>query len=124
MHTFESMVKRYDGNDEIVFSGVFNIYENNLKIKDLAGFNFEFVFEDKLPTLPPANPKDISVSGEGKNVTITLAAKLRNTLGSGTSNKVPIVTFDDGKALLFSLYSSKIGDNTPALNVTITFYIR
>lgn len=118
-------VKKYDGNDEIVFSDSFNIYENTLSIKDLLGFNFKFVFEDTLPTLPPANPqKDVSIEGAGKDVTITFSAKLRNTLGSGTSTKIPIVTFTDGKNLLFSVYSSKIGDGTSALSVTVTFYLR
>lgn len=118
-------IKRFDGNDEIVFSEVFNLYENTLSIKDLYGFNFTFVFEDNLPALPSALPqKDVAINGQGKDVTITFSAKLRNTLGSGTSTKIPIVTFKDGKSLLFSVYSSKVGDNTSALNVSVSFYLR
>lgn len=121
----QSIIKKFDGNDEIVFSDVFNVYENALLIKDLYGFNFKFVFEQTLPTPPSVTPqKDISISGEGKDVTIVFNAKLRNTLGSGTSTKMPILTFKDGKTLLFSIYSSKVGDNTEALNVTVNFYLR
>ncbi|MFA5132452.1 MAG: hypothetical protein WC444_03985 [Candidatus Paceibacterota bacterium] len=117
-------IKLYDGDDEIVYSGVFNVYENSLRIESLYGFNFKFLFEEKLPPLPSTNSKDIAIVSEEKDITITFNHKIRNTLGGGTSNKVSVVNFNNGKTLLFSVYSSVIGDNTPALNLTVTFYMR
>lgn len=119
------MIKKFDGGDEIIYAGVFNVYENVLRINNLyQGYNFKFVFEENLPSLPSPTQKDVSAIGEGKDVTVTFSAKLRNTLGSGTSTKLPVVNLDDGKILLFSVYCSKVGDNTTALNVSVNFYLR
>lgn len=120
----QTKIKLYDGDDEIVLSSVFNVYENVLNIESLYGFNFRFIFEENSSNEPNIKSKDVSIISDDKNVTITFSDKIRNTLGSGTSNKIPVVEFENGKKLFFTLYSSVIGDNTPALNVTVTFYLR
>ena len=119
-------VKKFDGSDEVVFSGAFNVYDNELVIKDLLGFNFKFVFEASLLTLPPDTPqKDISAIGEGKDVTITLSAKIRKSaIGSGTTQKNQIIEFSNGKKLFWSMFVQPIGNDERALSVVVTFYLR
>lgn len=117
----EQEIKRFDGTDEIISSGVFNVYENKLIINNILGFNFTFDFET---TEPKESQKDIDIKGENKNVTLIFSKKFRNTLGSGTTKKMPLVKFDNNKLLLFSIYGSTVGNDGGALNVTITFYLR
>lgn len=117
----EQEIKRFDGTDEIIFSGIFNVYENKLIINNILGFNFTFDFET---TEPKEGQKDIDIKGENKNVTLIFSRKFRNTLGSGTTKKMPLVKFDNNKLLLFSIYGSTVGSDSSALNVALTFYLR
>lgn len=113
--------KIYDGSDEIIFSGVFNVYENNLLIKDIVGYDFNFLFEKKADVV---SDKDINITEKDKKISIIFSSKIRNSLGSGTTNKIPVITFNNGKMLLCSIYSSAIGDGTDALSVVINFYLK
>jgi hypothetical protein len=114
-----------DGDDEIIFSEAFNLYSNSLKIegllKDLnVTFNFEEDGSEK-------RKKDIDISGDFNNAVISFSSKIRNALGSGTTGKIELAEINkDGikQKLLFSLYSSSIGDKSSGLNVSITFYLR
>lgn len=111
----------FDGKDEVVYSESFNVYENELHIKNVLNFNFKFIFEI---TDPKEGQNDILIQNKDNNVTIILSKKIRNTLGGGTTKKSPIIKFDDGKILLYSLYAQTFGDNTEAVNVTVTFYLK
>lgn len=114
-------VEARDGDDEIIYSGNFNIYDNKLSLKAILGFNFTFIFET---SEQQEGQNDISIKSGDKTVTITLSKKVRNSLGGGTTKKHPIVMFKNGNKLLYSLYASSIGDNTDALNVVINFYLQ
>lgn len=113
-----------DGDDEIIFSETFNVYDNSLKIEGLSGLDITFNFDEEGSE---QREKDIDVLGEGNNATVSFSSKIRNTLGSGTTGKTElaeIVNESEKVKILFSLYVSKIGDKTSGLNVNITFYIR
>lgn len=117
----QSAVKIFDGTDEIIFSETVNIYDNKLILKNILGFTLNFEFEKGDPK---ERQKDIEIKGEDKEANLIFSKKFRNTLGSGTVNKMQLVKFDDGKILLFSIYGSVIGSQNDALNVTISFYLR
>lgn len=116
----------FDGDSEIVFAGVFNVYENKLVVKNIKGFNFTFIFEENSPSLPPTIPKkDIIATGEGKEVIVTLSSKIRNSsIGTGTTNKSEIINFSDGKKLSWSMFVQTMGENASALSVALNFYIK
>lgn len=117
-------IKVSDGDDEIIFSEAFNVYDNSLKIEGINGLNITFNFDEEGSE---KREKDIDISGEGINATVTFSSKIRNTLGSGTTGKIELAEMANGSEkakLLFSVYVSTIGDKTPALNISITFYLR
>jgi len=121
MNNIQQSIIVFDGTDEIIFSSTYNVYENKLVVKSILGYDFIFEFEN---TEPKSGQKDINTEGSGKSVTLTFSKKFRNTLGSGTVNKIQLVKFKDGRLLLFSIYGSTIGDNSNTLNITINFYLR
>lgn len=114
-------IKRFDGTDEILFSSVFNVYESELLLQNLRGFNFKFVFENIEPT---EGQNDIVLQGKDKDVTIIFSKKVRNGLGGGTVQKMPVIKFTDNTVLLFTVHAQAFGENTSGLNVTVTFYLR
>lgn len=121
----EQQIKQYDGDDEIVFSGIFNIYDNKITIENILGYKFVFTFDEQLNNEQP--PKDIAVAPlEGEiGALVKLSAKIRNSsIGSGTTNKNEIVNFEDGRKLLWSMFVQTIGNDKHALNVSLTFYLR
>lgn len=110
-----------DGNDKIVYSETFNVYENRLTIPDILGFKVNFVFEKTDPT-PAQN--DITVSTvNSKEVLITLSNKFRNALGAGTTSKLGLLNTSEGKQVLFSIFGQQVG-NSDCLHVTVNFYLR
>lgn len=111
----------FDGEDEIIYSNSFNIYENKLIIKDFLGFTINFIFAKEEPK---EGQRDMEFSGNGKIATVKFSKKIRNTLGSGNTSKFPLVKFEDGRKLFFTLYGSGIGNESDALNVTVTFYLK
>lgn len=111
----------YDGNEKIVFSNSFNVYENQLTIENLLGFTFTFVFEK---TEPKEGQNDMTFVGKENTGTVTFSKKIRNNLGSGNTTKFQLVNFENGETLLFTLYSSAIGNDIDAINVTVTFYLK
>jgi hypothetical protein len=116
--------KILDGADEIIFSNSFNVYDNSLKVENILGINITFLFDEEGA---PNSEKDIDISGTGTDAMITFSTKLRNTLGSGTTGKIEIAELDIAEVrhkLFFSLYASKVGDNSSGLNLNITFYTR
>ena len=113
-----------DGDDEIIYANSFITYEDTLKMEGIYGINIIFTFDEDNSVV---REKDIDIVGEGNLAKVSFSSKIRNTLGSGTSGKVELAEITDNsvkKKLLFSLYSSKIGDKTDGLNVSITFYLR
>ncbi len=121
----QSIVKSFDGDDEIIFSGSFNIYDNSLKFEGIvAGLSIFFKFNEEVSE---KIEKDIDILGENNNATVTFSSKIRNTLGSGTTGKIELAEINKDSTkqkLFFSLYSSRIGDKSSGLNINVTFYLR
>lgn len=113
-------IKIFDGNDEIIFSKSFNVYESKLVIEKFLEKKFTFIFEK---TEPAQDQKDISViwSSDNSEVIVTLSKKFRNLIGAGTLNKMKILKMDAGKSISLSVFGSQFGED--GLNVTISFYI-
>lgn len=109
----------FDGNDEIIFSQSFNVYENRLLVKFL-GKSFKFIFEN---SEPKGNQKDVNVAWEDDNAVITLSKRFRNTLGSATTQKLAVLRTDDQRKVLMSIFGQQVGTGE-LLNVTISFYLR
>lgn len=108
-----------DGDYEIIYSKSFNIYEDKLTIPDFLGKKFIYIFEK---TEPIENQKDINIIWSDNISTITLSKKFRNTLGSGTVNKIKILKMEDGKDTYMSIYGQDFGEGR--LNVVINFYLK
>jgi|GEM_PF-2527711 len=111
----------FDGDDEIIYSHSFNIYENKLIIPDFLGFKFTFIFQKNEPE---QNQKDVTTdNGKDKEIIVTLSSKFRNNLGSMTTSKIPILGAHDNKGqVLFSIFGQSIGEE--GLHIVINFYAR
>lgn len=110
----------FDGNNEIIFSQSFNVYENKLVIPDFLGRSFKFIFET---SEPEKTQKDIDIVWEGNEATVTISKKFRNVLGSGNAKKLTILRTGDQKEILLSIFGQQIGTGD-LLNVTVNFYQR
>lgn len=110
----------FDGNDEIIFSKSFNVYEDRLTIDDFLERKFKFVFEN---TEPIPNQQDINVTWSGNVATVTISKKFRNPLGSGTSEKLAVLKTSENKQILFSIFGQQVG-NSKLLHITVNFYQR
>ena len=114
--------KVYDGDYEILFSDSFNIYENRLIINNFLSYSVEFVFDDAQFDKEGGN---ISVLGDEQNKKITVSVKnFRNTLGSSSSIKLPMINLQDGRKIYLSVYGKSISTNSSFLNITINFYLK
>ena len=112
-------IKYFDGDDEIIFSKVFNIYENKLVIKSIEDFEITIQF------LEDITKKDTGIEILGDNVNKKLLIKLtnfNNTLGIGTINKILILKDDNNKNILFSLHVKSLNTTTTFKQISITFY--
>jgi hypothetical protein len=109
----------FDGNDEIVYSESFNVYEDRLTINFLDRI-FKFVFEN---TEPEKNKPDINFDWNDKEATVSVNKKFRNNLGAGTTEKMSILTTSDSKEILFSIFGQQVG-NSKLIHITINFYKR
>ena len=109
----------FDGDYEIIYSKSFNIYEDKLTIPDFLGKKFIYIFEKNEPA---ENQKDIKIEWSDNVATVTLSKKFRNTLGSGTVNKIKILNTGDGKGIHMSIYGQDFGNGR--LNIVINFYLK
>ncbi len=114
----EKLVKEYDGLNEILYSKSFNIYDEKLTISNLLGNTFIFIFEKDEPK---ENQKDVVVVWEEspRQAVITVSKKARTTLTSGLTEKINILSADDGKIISFSFSGYQFGES---LHTTINFY--
>lgn len=109
----------HDGVTKIIHSGIYNVYDNRLSIKPIDDFEVIFIFDENQEI------KDSQIKFEGDNVmkvlTITLF-NFNNSLGTGTTSKMPILTTNQGKNILFSIHASTLGGNSTLKQVVVTFY--
>ncbi|UMX47748.1 MAG: hypothetical protein L7H18_04895 [Candidatus Nealsonbacteria bacterium DGGOD1a] len=117
-----SQIKFFDGDYEILYSGDFNIYENKLVIDKIAGFSFEFLFT-KDSNINGQLPIKIEGDGINKIVKISLV-NFDNTLGAGTTKKIPIINTIDSKQIFFSIHAKSLDASSTFLKVSVTFYIK
>lgn len=111
-----------DGKDWIIFSQTYNLYENELIIERLFGVTFKFIFEKEEPN---KTEPDIRIKGDrtNKEIRVLVSKKFRNSLGSSSSNKLPVSKTGDGSEILLSIYGTGV-TNSNFLNITINFYLR
>ncbi|HKC14947.1 MAG TPA: hypothetical protein VKC89_03255 [Patescibacteria group bacterium] len=108
-----------DGDYKVIYSGNFNIYDSKLILSKIGGFDFEFEFR-----VDPQVEASISVNGDNgsKKINVVLI-NFSNTLGRGTTERIPVINTVDNQKIYFSLYGTSVGDNK-ALNLTVTLYIK
>lgn len=111
----------FDGDFQIIFSDVFNVYENHLKITDIVGYNFEFVFDKGEFVQGAAITSQANESS--KTITITLK-NFRNQLGAGSTNKLPVVNLRGGRKIYFSIYGKSLSKDVDFLHITVNFYLK
>lgn len=118
----DSQIKYYDGDYEIIFSEIFNIYENKLVIQKIENFEFTFLFEDDLSN------KQSLININGDNNTKKVIIKLtnfKNTLGIATTKKLQILSVDkENKKIFFSIHVKSLNESNSFKEVSITFYKR
>jgi len=112
--------KVFDGDYKIIYSRDFNIYENKLTINSIRGFLIEFIFE-KDPTTLGLPPLKIEGDNTNKKVKIILT-NFNNTLGAGTTKRIPIINSEDGSQVYFSIHAKSLDENSSFLKVSVTFY--
>ena len=112
----------FDGDYQIIFSDVFNVYENRLILTDLVGYTFEFIFgkEDFDQTMG-----SITSEGDEVNKKIIINVKnFRSQLGAGSTNKLPVINLNDGKKIYFSVYGRSLSKESDFLEVTVNLYLK
>src|SRR3989344_6172011 len=109
----ETKTLGFDGTDEIIYSESFIVYEGRLRINFLKK-KFVFIFEKTEST---QDQKDIDIKWLGEEASVIFSKKFRNSLGSGTTNKVPILKTGENKSILFSIFGQQFGDD--GLYITI-----
>ena len=114
-------ITTFDGDYEIIYSSSFNIYENELNIKNILSYDFKFIFEKENPN---DGQSDISISNEDSKIVVSLSKKARSVLGGGTTKKSSVIKFQNGSILYYSLYAKSYSENTDALNVVVSFYLK
>lgn len=112
----------YDGDYQIIFSDSFNVYENKLRITDIAGYTFELIFDEGKFS---AGESGIFVEPDNNNKRATITMKkFRNQLGAGSTEKLTVIDLEDGRKIFFSIYGSALSAETNILHITINFYIK
>lgn len=112
-----------DGEDKIIFTETYNLYNDTFVLRGFLGYVFKFVFEN---ISPKEGQKDILVEKkpeDAKEIVITLSKKFRNSLGSISTEKLLLFETSDKKRILLSIYGQQVGMG-PYLNITINFYLR
>lgn len=111
----------YDGDLQIVFSDVFNLYNNKLLIKDVAGFNFEFNFTVEKDRVGSS----LNIKGDDASKTVKIElCNFNNSLGVGTTIPVKLLNLQNNKEILFSIHCKSLSETTAFLQVGINFYLR
>lgn len=117
-------IKIFDGEYEIIYSGVFNIYNNILKIEGIKDidYSFEFVFKIDLENI--TSRSETSGDDVNKNVLITFY-NFNNQLGVANSKIIPILTDDVRKKnTFFSIHVRSLGQDSSFLQVVVSFYMK
>ncbi|MDO8528232.1 MAG: hypothetical protein Q7T03_11200 [Deltaproteobacteria bacterium] len=117
----ETKILTFDGDYQIIYSSDFNIYENKLILRKIAGFELVFEFA-KDPAVKDC-PMSIKGDDTAKRITITLT-NFNNSLGAGTTKMVPLLKTDDGKQIYFSIHAKALNEATSFLKVSLTFYLK
>lgn len=110
----------FDGEDKIIYSESFNVYEDELTIPSFLDYKFKFIFEN---TAPNEGQNDINFKWSGSEALVTISKKFRNNLGTGVTEKLPILQTHDSKKILFSIFGQQVG-GSKLIHVTINFYER
>lgn len=114
--------KAYDGDYEIIFSDTFNVYENTLRLTNIGGYEFNFVF-DKNEFI--AGEGSISARGDdvAKKITVNIKS-FRNSLGAGSTSKLPVINLKDGRQIFLTVYGKSLSKEMDFLHVTVNFYLK
>jgi len=118
-------IKFYDGDYEIIFSNIFNIYDNTLIIEKIAGFKVEFEFLSDTESAPKI---ETSSDNSARIMTIKLF-NFNSSLGVGTIKRLPIINLeqsqnDQVKQIYFSIHSKSLDNTTGFLQISVTFYLK
>lgn len=117
----QSQIQIFDGEYQIIYSQDFNIYENKLILRKIAGFDFEFQFDFDL--LKQGAPMEIKSDNINKKFIIKLI-NFNNSLGIGTVDRIPVITLTDGRQIYFSIHAKSLNETTKFLKVSLTFYLK
>jgi len=117
-------LKVYDSDYEIIFSGDFNIYGNELRI---VGIKTDEVKDTTLifRFVEDETKKASSISTEGDEATQTAHITLtnfRNPLGIASSKRIPIIVLDNKTTIFLSTHVKSVSSNNSLLKVSITLY--
>jgi len=116
-------VEIFDGDYEIIYSGIFNVYEDKLVIKNIIPKTiFEFEFQSDADSIDQYRP--VRVTPKGKKLHIKLFG-FYQPLGIGTTKPIPIAKNKSKKQeLFFSIHGKSLGKKSNFLQVGITFYLK
>jgi|SRR3989338_6959537 len=111
-----------DGDYKIIFSNVFNLYNDKLIITNIFGLDFEFRFMRVITT--EGYQIKYSADPATKKVIIELYNFTNNPLGVGTTSPVKVFHLTDGRELFFSILARSLNDQTTLLQVSVNIYIK
>jgi len=113
--------KIFDGDYEIIYSNVFNVYQNKLTFRKID--NFEVIFEFIADKSKKHAILEITGDDDSKKVYIKLY-NFNNSLGLGTTEPVKFLKTNEGRDILFSIHAKSLNQTTTFLQVSITFYLK
>lgn len=114
-------LKIYDGDYLITFSEVFNVYTNELKINNIAGFEIfiKFLKNNSIKDSP------VHVKGDNeKRIIIIELINFHNSLGAALSDRLPIIETINGKNFYISIHSKGLNEESSFLQVSVTIYFK
>jgi len=113
--------KVFDGDYEILYSKVFNVYQNKLIFKNIDGFEvtFNFIFDKN----KRGGKIGLKGDNDAKKIYINLY-NYNNSLGLGSGSPIAIMKTGDNRDVLFSIHVKSLNETTSFLQVSITFYLK
>ncbi len=111
-------IKIFDGTTEIVFSDEFIVFGDTLTIDNVVGHKFVVKFMTDPKTVARY---DLFTDQTNKVITVE-CRNMRNPLGLGTMELVPVIDFKDKSKLVAAMYFKSLNEKTNFLRFMVTFY--
>jgi len=115
----KKQIEKFDGELKIIYSSIFNIYNNQLKINSIGNYKIIFKFVKN-----PTNKYIFTIDGDNKKKEIIIHLNnFDNSIGTATTKPINILHDNDTqKNIYFSIFARILNKETDFRQVGVTFY--